>query len=81
MALDSEYVPALDVRKSCMSPAPQPFDATPEETTRVARAAFPPSTRLMQMRDHPGTMYDPSTFEALYPQRGKPAEAPGVWPS
>jgi transposase len=30
----------------------------------------------MQMRDHLGTIYDQSAFEALYPQRGKPAEAP-----
>src|SRR5262245_33732463 len=50
MALAGEYVPSLDVRKSCMSLAPQPFDSIPEETIRVARAAFPHSTRLMQMR-------------------------------
>jgi transposase len=30
----------------------------------------------MQMRDHLGAIYDQSAFEALYPQRGKPAEAP-----
>ena len=59
-----------------MSLAPQSFDAIPEETARVARAAFPHSTRLMQMRDHLGAIYEQSAFEALYPQRGKPAEAP-----
>src|SRR5262245_38145893 len=30
----------------------------------------------MQMRDFLGTIYDPTAFEALYPQRGKLAEAP-----
>jgi len=54
----------------------QPLVAIPEETTRVARAAFPHSTRFMQMRDSLGTIYDPTAFAALYPQRGKPAEAP-----
>ena len=54
MAIGREYVASLTVRKSCMSLAPQPFDSIPEETIRVARAAFPQSTRLMQMRDHLG---------------------------
>src|SRR5215510_10228595 len=54
----------------------QSFDSIFEETIRVARAAFPHSTRLMQMRDHLGAIYNQSAFEALYPQRGKPAEAP-----
>src|SRR5262245_23935044 len=76
LALDSAYTPLLDVRNSDMSLAPQPFDSIPEETIRVARAAFPHSTRLMQMRAHLGAIYHQSTFEALYPQRGKPAEAP-----
>ena len=76
LALDSAYTPLLDVRNSGMSLAPQPCDSIPEETIRVARAAFPHSTRLMQMRDHLGAIYHQSAFEALYPQRGKPAEAP-----
>ena len=59
-----------------MSLAPQPFESIPEETIRVAHAAFPHSTRLMQMRDHLGAIYDQAAFEPLYPQRGKPAEAP-----
>ena len=59
-----------------MSLPTQPCDVIPEETARVARAAFPHSTRFMQMRDALGTIYDHPAFEALYPQRGKPAEAP-----
>src|SRR5215831_3179884 len=75
-ALDSTYIPSLAVRNSRMALASQSFDAIPDETTCVARAAFPHSTRVMQMRDHLGAIYHQSAFETLYPQRGKPAEAP-----
>jgi hypothetical protein len=47
MAIGRGYVPSLNVRKSCMSLAPQSFDSIPDETIRVARAAFPHSTRVM----------------------------------
>jgi transposase len=59
-----------------MSLPSQPLDTIPAETVRVARAAFPHSTRFMLMRDVLGTIYDHPAFEALYPQRGKPAEVP-----
>ncbi len=59
-----------------MSLAPRSLDAIPDETVRVARAAFPHSTRAMQLRDYLGAIYEQAGFEALYPQRGKPAEAP-----
>ena len=35
-----------------------------------------PQHHFMQMRDHLGTIYDHTAFEALYPPCGKPAEAP-----
>src|SRR5262249_44855381 len=76
MAIDREYVPSLDVRKSRMPLPIQPLDVIPAETARVAQAAFPHSTRVMQMRDHLGAIDDQSAFEVLYPQRGKPAETP-----
>jgi transposase len=59
-----------------MSLPSQPLDTIPAETARVARAAFPHSTRFMLMRDALGTIYDHPAFEALYPQRGQPAEVP-----
>jgi transposase len=59
-----------------MSLLSQPLDVIPPEAARVARAAFPHSTRFMQMRDCLGTVYAHLAFEALSPQRGKPAEAP-----
>ena len=59
-----------------MSLPTQSFDVIPAEIVRVAQAAFPHRTRFMQMRDTLGTIYDHPTLEALYPPRGKPAEAP-----
>lgn len=59
-----------------MSLPTEAFDVIPAETVRVAQAAFPHQTRFMQMRDTLGTIYNHPTLEALYPPRGKPAEAP-----
>ena len=59
-----------------MSLAPQPITPIPEETVRIAQAAFPNSNRLMQMRDHLGPIYDDDAFAELYPRRGQPAETP-----
>lgn len=48
----------------------------PEETMRVAHAAFPKGSRYMQIRDILGTIYTDADFAALYPTRGRPAVAP-----
>ncbi len=47
MVLDSEYRPSLDVRKNCMSLAPQPVDDIPDETIRVAQAGVPGVIKVM----------------------------------
>ena len=39
----------------------------PEETARVARAAFPKGTLFMRMRDELGAIYHDAQFAALYP--------------
>src|ERR671914_404279 len=59
-----------------MSLALRPSCLIPEETLRIAQAAFPRPSRFMHMRDQLGTIYDDAAFEALYPHRGQPAEAP-----
>ncbi|HEX2172781.1 MAG TPA: IS1182 family transposase [Dehalococcoidia bacterium] len=59
-----------------MSLQPQPIGPIPEETARVARAAFPKGNVYMQMRDALGTVYDDASFAALFATRGRPAEAP-----
>jgi transposase len=48
----------------------------PEETQRVARAAFPRGNPYMQVIDTLGTIYQDEQFAALFPTRGQPAEAP-----
>jgi transposase len=48
----------------------------PEETCRVARAAFPRGTPYVRLRDELGTIYEDAAFARLFPERGQPAEAP-----
>ena len=60
-----------------MSLHPQTFDCVPEETTRVARAAFPHGSVYTRMRDTFSSLYTNHTFAPLFPRRGQPAEAPG----
>ena len=49
----------------------------PEETRRVARAAFPKGTLCLRIVDALGPVYQDGQFAALFPRRGQPAEAPG----
>jgi transposase len=48
----------------------------PHETARVARAAFPANNTYVALRDELGTLFVDDDFAALYPTRGRPAEAP-----
>ena len=48
----------------------------PEETQRVARAAFPKGTLCLRIADALGAIYQNQEFAALFPTRGQPAEAP-----
>src|SRR5664279_3652294 len=60
-----------------MSLHPQEPPSVPEETSLVARAAFPKGTLCLHVADELGPIYNDSQFAALFPRRGKPAEAPG----
>src|ERR1700759_4979446 len=60
-----------------MSMHPQEPPCIPEETCRVARAAFPTGTLCLHIADELGAIYNDSQFAPLFPRRGKPAEAPG----
>src|SRR5512144_3180197 len=60
-----------------MSLRPTPITAVPEETARIARAAFPKGTLAMRLHDELGTVFDDAMFAALYPSFGQPALAPG----
>ena len=59
-----------------MSMHPQPIGLVPEDTARVARAAFPKGNLYMQMRDVLGTIYDDEDFSELFEVRGRPAITP-----
>jgi transposase len=48
----------------------------PEETRRVARAAFPKGNVFMQMRDALGPLYTNAQFTPLFSHTGQPAEDP-----
>ena len=59
-----------------MSVRPDPIGPMPEETARVAHAAFPKGSRYLQMRDALGTIFTNTDFAALDPDRGRPGEVP-----
>jgi transposase len=59
-----------------MSLHPQVLCAIPEETARVARAAYPKGNVYLRMRDELGTIYKDESFAHLFPHCGQLAEAP-----
>ena len=59
-----------------MSMHPRAIGPIPEETARVARAAFPRGNPYLTLRDQLGSLYDDQDFAVLFSKRGRPAEAP-----
>jgi len=59
-----------------MSLQPQAVYLVPEDTARVARAAFPKGNAYLRMHDELGRLYADRDFAALFPTRGQPALAP-----
>lgn len=60
-----------------MSLKPEPIGGpVPEQTARVARAAFPKGTIYMTMRDELGAIWEDEDFAKLFPRRGQPALTP-----
>ena len=59
-----------------MSLKPESIGPVPDDTARVARAAFPKGNVYMQIRDILGTIYDDALFASLFAVRGRPAETP-----
>ena len=60
-----------------MSLDPQTTYPIPEDTQRIARAAFPKGNLYMRMRDQLGEIYQDAAFAELFPGRGQRAESPG----
>ncbi len=59
-----------------MSLKAQPIPPIPEQTSRVARAAFPKGNAWLSLRDELGSIYQDQDFASLFPSRGQPAAAP-----
>ncbi len=47
-------------------------DPIPEQTARIARAAFRRSNPFMRMRDEIGTLFTDEAFAPLFPARDRP---------
>jgi transposase len=50
----------------------------PEETGRIAKAAFPKGNVYLKMRDELGVLYQDSQFADLFPTTGQSALSPGL---
>ena len=48
----------------------------PEETIRIARAAYPRGNTVMKIRDALGAIYQDQAFAELFPHNGRAVEAP-----
>ena len=59
-----------------MSMRPSPIEPVPEETARIARAAFRKGNLLMRIRDEIGILFDDQMFASLYDARGQLAISP-----
>ncbi|MGZ3434232.1 MAG: IS1182 family transposase [Isosphaeraceae bacterium] len=59
-----------------MSLHPQPHSAIPDETRRIAHAAFPKGTLCLRIADELGPLYRDNLFSDLFPTRGQPAASP-----
>jgi hypothetical protein len=63
-----------------MSLKPHPIQSVPEETARVAQAAFPHGTPYLMFRDALGPIFQDEDFTALFPTCGQPGLPPNVFP-
>src|SRR5246127_4823280 len=54
----------------------QPLPPVPNDTARIARAAFRRGNPYVLLRDRLGTVFDDMDFADLYPTLGQPAHPP-----
>jgi transposase len=59
-----------------MSLKPSPIQPVPEETARVARAAFRKGNPLLRLRDELGALFADADFTDLFPRLGQPGLPP-----
>jgi len=65
----------MDMRRVIML-CPQPLPPIPDDTARVARAAFPKGHPYLGLADTLGDLITDGLFAPLFPARGQPALAP-----
>ncbi len=63
-----------------MSLKPGSIHPVPEETNRVAGAAFPKGNLYLTLRDKLGPIFDDEDFVALFPKDGQPGLPPWRFP-
>ena len=59
-----------------MSLLPSVIGPVPEETARIARAAFPKGNLYLKLRDELGTLFEDREFASLFARRGHPSYTP-----
>ena len=59
-----------------MTMKPAPIPPIPDETKRIATAAFPKGNVYLQMRDEIGNLYQDDLFIDLYSDEGQPGWSP-----
>jgi transposase len=59
-----------------MSLTPSIIEPVPDQTARIARAAFPKGNLYLSMRDELGTLFEDTDFVELFSRRGHPALTP-----
>src|SRR5215213_8833415 len=72
MALDGFLVWRLSMSLRLQQPVPP----VPDDTARIARAAFPRGNPYVLLRDRLGPVFDDAGFADLYAQRGQPGYTP-----
>ena len=59
-----------------MSLKPQAISPVPEETARIAHAAYPKGNVYMHMRDELGSIYEDESFADLFSQQRATSRSP-----
>ena len=54
----------------------RPIGPIPEQTVKVAKAAFPNGNTYMKMRDELGVFFSDEQFASMFSERGQPALSP-----
>jgi transposase len=60
-----------------MTLKPEDLGQIPDQTARIAKAAFPKGNPYLKLRDELQTIYADEEFAELFAKRGQPAESPG----